>query len=357
MKTEPTATTAPCPLCGRPAAVSFGGQDWLLREGGRRFHYEECNRCGLRFSVPMPDDDETAWLYTGRYDYAWFARRSGLKKIQAWHRSLRIRSLLRASGQMPRGTRLLDVGCGHGWFVDAARRRGWQAEGIDLSESDSLSDAPIHQGSLVSNDLPRGSFDVITIWHGLEHMNNPRESLAGLANLLAPGGVCLIALPNLDSTAYRRDQQDWVWCQKPFIHPWHFSSKSLQAMLPPGLDPVRLTARDTWDGQWATATPIYRRLRRVIEICTHASQKIARLLHLRRAVEFFETLQFLAEETLRLTAYAIYLALRPLLRARYEDGLKACELTLIARKAPAEQSARSGLRDPDPVEFLRKSSI
>ena len=60
--------------------------------------------CGLRFSVPMPDDEETAWLYTERYDYAWFARRRGLKKIQAWHRSLRVGALLREAGQRPGGS-------------------------------------------------------------------------------------------------------------------------------------------------------------------------------------------------------------------------------------------------------------
>lgn len=326
----------PCPLCGRPARPAHEPLAWPLREGGRVFRYGECDGCQLMFAEPQPTPEELEWLYTHRYDYEWFRKRRSLKRLQARHRWSRLRSLLARHGGAP-GRRLLDVGGGHNWFLRAARRDGWEATGLELLSDELARTAAalgveMQHGTLTAHSLGSRTFDVVTIWHALEHMSDPRAAFAGAAALVAPGGFCVVAVPNFQCAGYARAGADWVWCQKPFIHPWHFSARSLQSLLPADLEAVEVTTRDTWDGQVFDTTAAWRAMMRLIYLGWRVPAKAARALGLRTVERGCDQAQFLTEEALRLATYAGYIALRPLLRSSYENAMRGSELLLLARK-------------------------
>ncbi len=118
--------------------------------------------------------------------------------------------------------RILDVGCGRGGLIRTLRRLGYrQVQGVDL-----YIDAPIqypngvevHKGTI--QDMP-GSWDVIMLHHAFEHMPDPLDVLAAVAQRLAPGGICLIRIPVVPSLAWERYGVDWVQWDAPrhfFLH-------------------------------------------------------------------------------------------------------------------------------------------
>lgn len=330
-----TSSTPPlCPLCQREAEPIFAPHTWTLREGGRVFRYVECPACDAMFSDPLPTAEEIDWLYQHRYDYSWFIRRQGLKRLQAGHRWARLRALFAdlKIGELPR--RMLDVGGGHAWFLRAARADGWNAEGLELLNDELVATAKvhgvtIHHGSLLAHSLPAKTFGLVTAWHVIEHISDIQGATRALAELVAPGGVLVIAVPNYRSAGMKREGLGWVWCQKPFVHPWHLSPAALKALLPPSLEILAVTTRDTWDAQWAQTTIPYRYAMKAI----YAGALFVR--HKAGRKKLADDLQFWAEEGLRLATYAGYLLLRPFFRGSYERALDASELMIIARKKAA----------------------
>jgi 2-polyprenyl-3-methyl-5-hydroxy-6-metoxy-1,4-benzoquinol methylase len=126
--------------------------------------------------------------------------------------------------------RLLDVGCGTGEFLFAMKRVGWQVEGIEREKEAAEWGAkawgvPVHAGDLGSFQTG-GQFDVITMWHVLEHLYDPGEAFGRLKDLLSPDGFLLVAVPNIggvDAMIYR---EHWIALDLP-RHVNHFSTGAL----------------------------------------------------------------------------------------------------------------------------------
>jgi len=292
------------------------------------------------FATPQPSAEEIDWLYSHRYDYTWFIRRKGFKRLQAGHRWRRLRAIF---GELKIGTpfrRMLDIGGGHAWFLRAAQADGWAPEGLELLNDELVTVAKthgitMHHGSLLAHPLPSETFGLVTAWHVLEHVPAVREGAAAIADLVAPGGIAVIAVPNFHAAGMRTAGLAWVWCQKPFIHPWHLSATTLKKLLPPSLEILLITTRDTWDAQWAESTGAYRFAMKAIYAGALWVRKGAKKLAWQSGVQFADNLQFWAEEALRLVTYGGYLLLRPWLRHSYEGALHGSELLVVARKKKA----------------------
>lgn len=348
MSTEP-ASTVHCPLCGGKAVPVFAGLSWPLHENGRSFHYARCPACDAMFADPQPTAEEIEWLYGHRYDYSWFIRRRGLKRIQAAHRWRRLRDIFQALRITDLPRRMLDVGGGHAWFLRAAQADGWETEGLELLDDELAATAggvgvTLHHGSLIAHSLPANTYHLVTAWHVVEHIPEIRGAVAAIAELLAPGGIGVIAVPNYRAAGMTRAGLAWVWCQKPFIHPWHLSATTLRSLLPSSLEILLLTSRDTWDAQWAESTAPFRFLMKAIPFAARIPRKAATILSWKRAVASCDRLQFWAEEALRLATYAVYLTLRPVLRQKYEEALRGSELMLVVRKLTEITSSTAGTR-------------
>ena len=104
------------------------------------------------------------------------------------------------------GRRLIEVGCGAGFFLKAAERAGWQVEGIELSAEASRFaierlELPIRRERAEDAPIGPASFDAAAMFDVIEHLFDPRAVLAAIARALAPGGTLVISTPNIDSAS------------------------------------------------------------------------------------------------------------------------------------------------------------
>lgn len=132
--------------------------------------------------------------------------------------------------RQPQGKTLLDIGAGTGDFLVAAKNRGWTVSGIEPNEE---ARKRAHEKSiqLVENfqTLPNQKFDVITMWHVLEHIPNLSETIQKLHELLNPNGVLIIAVPNYKSYDAQHYKEFWAAYDVP-RHLWHFSQTSIKKL-------------------------------------------------------------------------------------------------------------------------------
>lgn len=125
---------------------------------------------------------------------------------------------------------LLDVGAGTGDFLNAAKNDGWSISGVEPN-SKARSLANQKNIFLVEdiNQLPTQKYDVITLWHVLEHVPNLFEYIETLKSLLKENGILIIAVPNYKSYDATYYKEFWAAYDVP-RHLWHFSSKGIKKL-------------------------------------------------------------------------------------------------------------------------------
>ncbi len=224
-----------CLLCGgRERTTLLEAQDPQASERGLWFAVVTCGQCGLAFTSPRPDELSIEDFYPMDYAphrpkrdhrvrWAPFARLRGRPCVE--------RRVLEKHGKC----RLLDFGCGGGSFLERMHRQGWNVTGIDASPAavatvERRLGLPAFLGSLPNPQLVPGSFDVITMWHSLEHVHNPLRVLQAAKELLAPDGKLLVAVPNIDGLPFRWFGSSWFALDLP-RHLSHFKPDTLRAML------------------------------------------------------------------------------------------------------------------------------
>ncbi|MGG7036874.1 MAG: class I SAM-dependent methyltransferase [Flavobacterium sp.] len=126
--------------------------------------------------------------------------------------------------------RLLDIGAGTGDFLVVAQKNGWQVKGIEPSEK--AKTIAIGKGvGFAQNlsELESQSFDVITMWHVLEHVPNLDEYLSELKRLIKPNGTIVVAVPNFKSFDAEFYGKYWAAYDVP-RHLWHFSKTAIEKL-------------------------------------------------------------------------------------------------------------------------------
>ena len=201
------------------------------------YELARCRSCGTAVTLaPAPPQAHETGAYGG-------GRPRGAKLASPLLRRFDDARLehLRSAGALTPG-RLLDVGAGRGRFVMQARAAGWYAHGIEPSrrgiEGAKALGIELVQGTIDDADVPPGSLDAATLWHVLEHVEDPGAALDRIAGWLRPGGVLLVGVPNLASVQARLGGGRWYHLDVP-RHRTHFTAGGLQALLRAhGLEPV-----------------------------------------------------------------------------------------------------------------------
>jgi 2-polyprenyl-3-methyl-5-hydroxy-6-metoxy-1,4-benzoquinol methylase len=241
--------TTNCPLCGsnraslvvaavdRDAAAT---QPDEARGSSPSFTVVRCRQCELCYTNPRPTPAAIGRFYNDSYaphqtlPAALKKSRHGSK---LWRRITGKKQPNWERGEIePVGKcRLLDFGCGAGLFLRQMHNRGWQVAGLDFSEKvvqqvrEKLK-LPVLLGTLPHPDLPPESFDLVTLWHSLEHVHQPLEVLREVNRLLVPGGKVLVAVPNIDSVPFRWFGSSWYGLDLP-RHLTHFTPTTLRNIL------------------------------------------------------------------------------------------------------------------------------
>jgi SAM-dependent methyltransferase len=207
---------------------------------GVAYGVRECPRCHRRALDPRPAPAALAYWYGPSYFGA--STRKFIGPVEAFvdlFRDGRAREAARllarrpaASGERPR---VLDVGCGSGLFLAALEKRGFECHGTEFSDETAgraraLPGLRVHAGPIDAETYAPGSFDLISIWHVLEHLGDPDELLRYSARWLRPGGALMVAVPNIDSWQARLFRGAWFHLDPP-RHFFHFGPRSLGSAL------------------------------------------------------------------------------------------------------------------------------
>jgi len=197
-----------------------------------------CSACRLLRRATLPADDELRRLYGLDYfcpgptgdpaSYLDYLRDEELHRLEA---RKRLRLIERSVGV---GS-LLDVGCAAGFLVDEARRRGWTAQGVDLSEDmtawgRSHLDAPVQTLPFSDLDLPPSSLDAVTMRDYIEHSKDPLADVTKARTLLRPGGVLALSTGDIGSFIARVSGARWHLLT-PRHHLFYFDRKMLRLLV------------------------------------------------------------------------------------------------------------------------------
>lgn len=233
--------TVDCPLCARNAA-----EPWLhvvdpaAPEQGAVWPLQRCGACSLIFLNPRPTEIASTEFYR-HAGYLPFSSAVTAKNAYAhlygWLRRYNLRWKRRAitafhKRGLPFSGRLLDVGCGTGEFLQEMQHAGWEVAGIERDlDAAQFAREHLHLKVMTGSvdDLAKAGdqFDVITLWHVLEHLYRPREVLQSLSKLLGSDGVVVIAVPNIAGVDAKFYGSYWVALDAP-RHVQHFSLATLQ---------------------------------------------------------------------------------------------------------------------------------
>ena len=136
--------------------------------------------------------------------------------------------------KMARGGAVLDLGCSSGGFLQSLKNTGLKLFGIEISEQEAQrartnSGAEVFVGEILDADFPPESFDIVTCFHVLEHVYNPREVLAKVRNWLKPGGIFYLLIPNIETIEISLFHSYWYGLELP-RHLYHHSPASLRRL-------------------------------------------------------------------------------------------------------------------------------
>jgi SAM-dependent methyltransferase len=227
--------------CSHPPAECeniFPASDYIT---GETFQIAHCRACAQVVTVPVPAN-------IGKYYPAGYYGDAGGRRFPAvmeWLQEKlyvwRSRQVLRRLKQ--KNARVLDIGCGRGQLLRAFRQAGCDVTGTEFFDdacrfAREVLHIPVKVGLLHEINFTDASFDVVTMWHVLEHVSDPRPTLAEVERILRPGGVFMVAVPNFGSPEARLTKASWFHLDMPRHLSHHTPATLAESLGQAGLAPT-----------------------------------------------------------------------------------------------------------------------
>lgn len=218
-----------CPLCeGADFSEMFEVKDALATELLRKVNAEDdleflsslknhltaCENCGLVFLNPRLKAESLSRLYGLWYGFGYQEIFEDDRLIEQRRKEFKQRHFKLMNKYFNKPGRLLDVGCGTGLYLDVCRRRGWEVEGIEFNRraclyAKEVFDLDVFNGDFLSFNHQGKKYDALTMFDFLEHTANPVENINYAYELLRPGGIMILRVPNLEGLQARVMKQKW----------------------------------------------------------------------------------------------------------------------------------------------------
>ena len=217
---------APCEICGatrvRERFVVSGLEAPIV----------ECTGCGLGRYEPMLGDEEIRAFYPADYYGEPGTKFRGV--VERLVRAVAARHIGFLSRGLPASAGILDVGCGRGVLFEPLADRGFRVFGVEANE-DAIRGCDPRAEVRIATRLSEAGFekesmDQIVIWHVLEHMRDPFDTIAECRRLLKPGGRLIVAVPNFESWQARWSGPHWFHLDPP-RHLYHFPCSALSRLV------------------------------------------------------------------------------------------------------------------------------
>jgi SAM-dependent methyltransferase len=215
--------TIPCYCCGSTSSMEFiVAQDDLTGKPGN-FRFVTCDDCGLAYQNPRIAMDHIKSYYDD--EYIAHRKKTDWGRLTWFYNLVMDRHdidkdrIVRRYIHLGPQSEVLDVGCAVGTFLQKLRKLyGVRASGVDfkdLSAHPGLEGVEFHCGLFYEQALARNRFDLVTMWHFLEHDYDPVRTLLTAKEVLKPGGRIVIEVPRLDSLTFRLYRERWPGLQAP----------------------------------------------------------------------------------------------------------------------------------------------
>lgn len=224
-------TVSQCPICLGKLTPFLNCVDHFVSQ--ETFTLQRCEPCSFLITTPRPEDTELPKYYQSSEYLSHGNERKNLFE-RLYHLAKRFnltwkRTLVEKESHLQKA-KILDIGCGTGEFLGTMKEAGWAIEGVEPNDK-ARSAAKENTNSTIGKSLDSvlNTFDVITLWHVLEHIPNLPETIQEIKKKLRPEGTLIIAVPNHESYDAKKYQADWAGYDVP-RHLWHFSKASMKAL-------------------------------------------------------------------------------------------------------------------------------
>ena len=205
-----------CVICESPHLRALRGYE--------RAHLVRCRSCGMTFAGQIPTDEELSRQYAD-YGHEW---------IDSQLTRLRYRALLDSFERYRVTGRLLDIGCGAGYFLEEASAAGWEIHGTEYGDRAVAicreKGLAVEQAPILPETFEQASFDVITAFEVFEHVRDPRREAAMVAQWLRPGGLLYCTTPNFNAASRKVLRSSWNVIEYP-EHLCYFTPRTLRSWL------------------------------------------------------------------------------------------------------------------------------
>lgn len=220
-----------CPWCNTNTERKILDlKDYFLTN--ENFQILECPHCCLLFTDPRPDAHVIGRYYQSEKYYSHQEKINGLvPRLYSIVKSINLKTKYREATKGIKCGKILDIGCGIGDFLFKAKQKGWSVTGIEPEDkARKIAEAKLKKTVLKPSDiqnLPDASFDLITMWHVLEHVDDLQAEITQLQRLLKTNGRLVVAVPNFESYDADYYKDKWAAWDVP-RHLNHFCIRSMK---------------------------------------------------------------------------------------------------------------------------------
>ena len=242
-----------CPWCeSEKTQIHLWLKDEFLSK--EDFQIFECHRCGLLFTEPRPSKDKIGEYYKSEEYYSHQENKKGfIPKIYECVKSVNLKNKYNMATKGMEKGKVLDIGCGVGDFLHVMEKNGWETTGIEPSEDAKAIARKRMKAKLLSPEeieqLPDESFDLITMWHVLEHVDDLKTEVHHLHRVVKKEGRLVLALPNFQSFDAQYYKQHWAAYDVP-RHLNHFCKKSIAKIFSTTTLKLIKTDKLIWDAYY-----------------------------------------------------------------------------------------------------------
>jgi len=224
-----------CPICNNKEEIDGNIAKLYTvvvsdnKNESKNFEMRQCSECDIVYLNPMPKNEYLASFYEKGYHRV---KESFLNEtISRFNRKLAVSEIKKIKSD----GKVLDIGCGRGMFLKSMQEAGYEVCGIE----------PSGDGSKIARDIAKlkisncrldefeccdNSFDIVMLWHVLEHMSSPAESLEQIKKIIKPDGILIVEVPNFSSIESRFFNRYWQHLDVP-RHMFFYNKKSLEKFL------------------------------------------------------------------------------------------------------------------------------
>lgn len=221
-----------CPICHKDKFNLFlKCRDYTASQ--EDFLIKKCDSCSFVLTDPRPDKDSIGTYYQSEeYISHTGGNKSLIDKIYVLARKITLHWKRRIIQNYSNGNIILDVGCGTGEFLREMKLKGWDSFGVEPSSIARTSAEKKIEKKIYEQieAVKETNFDVISLWHVLEHLYDLNNTLQKLHSLLKESGTIFIAVPNHEAYDARRYGAYWAGYDVP-RHLWHFTKENMKSLL------------------------------------------------------------------------------------------------------------------------------